>query len=365
MGPKACASFRQRLLAWYDRARRDLPWRRTRDPYAIWVSEVMLQQTRVEAVIPYYERFLRAFPTPRDLAAAPEEEVLALWSGLGYYSRARNLRAGAGLIAERGEFPREWDEARALPGIGDYTAAAVLSIAFDRPHAVVDGNVARVLARWLTLDPPHDRPASLKSLAAELLDAARPGDWNQAMMELGATVCTPRGPSCADCPVEADCRARATQAISRYPRPRARPTPVEVRGALLLLRDARGHLYLERGRWRLLPTLWIPPVLEGLSIEATLFAEARSKSEGWQQSLILGGRSALDAILARSSATTIGVLQHSITHHKIRLEVARVECHASGVDSEEGRWLSTEELSRLGRSSLLQKALRVEEGWSR
>jgi len=361
--PRDLESFRRCLLDWYDQARRDLPWRRTRDPYAIWVSEVMLQQTRVEAVIPYYQRFLQAFPTPRDLADAPEEQVLALWSGLGYYSRARNLRAGAARVAERGDFPREWDEARALPGIGDYTASAVLSIAFDRPHAVVDGNVARVLTRWHRLDPPEDRPASLKTLAAELLDRSRPGDFNQAMMELGATVCTPRGPRCGECPIASDCGARAADEVARYPRPRVRPSTIEVRGTLLLLRDAQGRLYLERGRWRLLPTLWIPPVLEEERIDLTpaLFAREDVDSGGWRRSLLEHGRSFLGDAIRDATVTTLGAVRHSITHHRIRLQVARVECRAHGIDGEEGRWLSADAVSRLGRSSLLQKSLRFDQ----
>src|SRR5579872_3965323 len=192
--------IRRRLVNWYLRNRRDLPWRRTSDPYRIWVSEVMLQQTRAQAVIPYYEKFLARFPDAASLAAADEAEVLALWSGLGYYSRARNLQRAARRISAAGVFPRDYDSIRALDGVGDYTAAAVASIAFGLPHAVLDGNVMRVLAR-LDNDAADISAAStrarLRARAQELLDGRRPGIFNQALMELGATICVPKTPQCA------------------------------------------------------------------------------------------------------------------------------------------------------------------------
>jgi A/G-specific adenine glycosylase len=189
-------SIRAKLAAWYDGARRDLPWRRTRDPYAIWVSEIMLQQTRVAAVIPYYERFLQRFPSPDALAQAPEEELLAMWSGLGYYSRARNLQKAARQITEAGDFPRAYTAIRELAGVGEYTAAAIASIAFDLPHAVVDGNVRRVLARLM-----NDGNLDVQQAAERLLDRRDPARWNQAVMELGATICLPREPRCGECPI--------------------------------------------------------------------------------------------------------------------------------------------------------------------
>lgn len=199
-----------KLIRWYRANARDLPWRRTRDPYRVWLSEIMLQQTRVAAAIPYYERFLDRFPTVDALAAAPESDVLTAWSGLGYYSRARNLLTAARQVVERGGFPRTYAEIRELAGVGDYTAAAVASIAFELPHAVLDGNVARVVARLrceegdIKSQPVRRR---LRDTAEELLDRRRPGEFNQAMMELGATVCVPREPSCVACPVAADCEA--------------------------------------------------------------------------------------------------------------------------------------------------------------
>lgn len=207
-------------MAWYDGARRDLPWRRTRDPWHILVSEVMLQQTRVQAVIPYYQRFLARFPTPQALAEAPESEVLVLWSGLGYYSRARRLRQAARAISAAPGFPRTYTGLRALPGLGDYTAAAVASIAFGQAHAAVDGNVLRVVARITNnasgIGAAGTRRAFQK-IASGWLDASRPGDFNQAMMELGATVCLPRAPLCPSCPLGGVCRARTAGTQAQLP----------------------------------------------------------------------------------------------------------------------------------------------------
>jgi A/G-specific adenine glycosylase len=202
---KGLGRFRRALLDWYDRNRRDLPWRRTRDPYAIWLSEIMLQQTRVVAVLEHYRIFLARFPDVEALAAAREDDVLAAWSGLGYYQRARRLHQCARQIVEQhgGCFPRAFDSLLALPGIGRYTAAAIASIAFAKPVAVVDGNVARVLQRILGGIPLT--PAQSWQHAQALLADLRPGDFNQAMMELGATVCTPRAPRCPECPVRQWC----------------------------------------------------------------------------------------------------------------------------------------------------------------
>src|SRR6187397_2152045 len=205
----SAVTVRRLLLAWYRRAARDLPWRRTRDPYLVWVSEVMLQQTTVRAVTPYYERFTRLFPTVAALAAAREEDVLGAWSGLGYYHRARNLMRGARHVLDHheGRFPRTLEAALAVPGVGLYTASAVLSIAHGVPLPVVDGNVRRVLARLRALRGPRwRRDGPYYNLAEEVLDPDSPGDWNQALMELGAVLCTPRRPACPACPVRAGCR---------------------------------------------------------------------------------------------------------------------------------------------------------------
>lgn len=213
-------ALRRKLLAWYARAARPLPWRQTRDPYRIWVSEIMLQQTRVAAVIPYYERFLRRFPTVEALAAARETEILTAWAGLGYYSRARNLHKAARQIVAAGAFPSGYESIRSLAGVGDYTAAAIASIAFNLPFAVLDGNVMRVIAR-LTGDDGDLRSSTtlqrLRGVADRLLDRRNPGLSNQALMELGATICLPRRPECLLCPVNSACVARREGSQDRLP----------------------------------------------------------------------------------------------------------------------------------------------------
>jgi A/G-specific adenine glycosylase len=238
-------TFRKLLLAWFRQFQRDLPWRRTKDPYAIWISEIMLQQTRVAAVIPYYERFLSRFPNVRALAEAPQEEVLRLWSGLGYYSRARNLQKAAQQIVAQhgGEFPRGEEGVLALSGIGPYTGAAILSIAFGARHAVLDGNVARVLARLGAVrgDLRESRRwQSLQKTAGELLDPKSPGDWNQAMMELGAMICTPRAPQCLLCPVAKFCCARQSGDPEAFPEKRKKREAVQIVLAAAVFSTPRG-----------------------------------------------------------------------------------------------------------------------------
>ena len=210
------------LLEWYAREGRDLPWRRTRDPYRIWLSEVILQQTRVAQGMDYYLRFTQRWPEIGALAAATEDEVLKLWQGLGYYSRARNLHAAARTVAERfgGEFPKTYAGVRALPGVGDYTAAAVCSAAYDLPCAVLDGNVFRVLSRLFDVETPIDTTAGRKAfaeLAQSQLDPAHPGLYNQAIMDFGALQCTPAQPRCGDCPLAELCLARAAGTVAERP----------------------------------------------------------------------------------------------------------------------------------------------------
>jgi len=211
--PKRVTVFRRAVLAWYACHKRDLPWRDAGDPYHVWLSEIMLQQTRVDQVQPYFERFVAAFPTVEVLARASEEEVLKAWEGLGYYARARNLRRAAQHVVDElgGCIPAEYDDLLALPGVGPYSAAAISSIAFDRDHPVLDGNVTRILCRLLLVEGNPRRAAVRVELTAageRLLASGRAGEFNQAMMELGATVCTPRRPQCGRCPVEEFCRAR-------------------------------------------------------------------------------------------------------------------------------------------------------------
>ena len=258
--------LRRQLLAWYARNRRDLPWRRTKDPYAIWISEIMLQQTRVAVVVERYQAFLESFPTLQSLACAPEQEVLALWSGLGYYRRARMLLKAARLMAEqqRSSLPAGTEELRKLPGIGAYTAAAIASIAFGEAVAVVDGNVERVLSRlqgWEFADGDSEaaRKRRIQERAGRLLDPTEPGDFNQAMMELGATVCLPRNPQCLVCPLAADCRTKGEHATA----PRA-PMVSRAAAHALAVRNGRhngGEVLLEQrpAALTVMPGLWQLP----------------------------------------------------------------------------------------------------------
>ena len=255
----ALPAFRRALLAWYDKNRRDLPWRGTTDPYAIWLSEIMLQQTRVAAVLDHYRVFLDRFPNVAALAAAPENAVLAAWSGLGYYRRARMLHQCAQEIANRhnGRFPQTAEALRSLPGIGRYTAAAIASIAFHEPVAVVDGNVERVLQR---LADANLTPSRVWAIAEKLLVPARAGDFNQAMMELGATVCPPREPRCLLCPVRRWCKAQGE--IQQPKIQQLRPVARQQRKELWCLLDRRnGHVRLTRRAKSasLMPGMWELP----------------------------------------------------------------------------------------------------------
>ncbi|MCA9538869.1 MAG: A/G-specific adenine glycosylase, partial [Myxococcales bacterium] len=265
-------ALRQRLLAWYDQGHRDLPWRRDPRPWPVWVSEVMLQQTRVESVLPYFARFMARYPTPSALAAAPLDEVLAGWAGLGYYARARNLHRAAQQCVERhgGAVPDDPAAFAALTGVGRYTCGAVQSIAFGHRLPVLDGNVARVLCRLDHLTENPRAPQSLTRLwarAAELADGKRPGDTNQALMELGALICTPKRPKCLLCPLQAACQARAAgdaESLPARPPRKARPRLQLVAG---LARDAEGRIWFGRrpeegllgGLWSLPSVLADPP----------------------------------------------------------------------------------------------------------
>ncbi len=264
--------LRVALLTWYDRHRRDLPWRRTRDPYAIWVSEIMLQQTRVAVVIERYRAFVERFPTVFVLAAAPEQEVLALWSGLGYYRRARMLhKAAQVVVAEReGKIPETATELRGLPGVGGYTSAAIASIAHGEPVAVVDGNVERVICRLSGWGQSSGRERDsqrrrIEELAAKFLDTERPGDFNQAMMELGATVCLPRNPHCLVCPLREGCQTRGEHKTA--PRPRMESREAEYALCVRTVRagreaDAREVLLEQRpASMGVMPGLWELPGL--------------------------------------------------------------------------------------------------------
>jgi A/G-specific adenine glycosylase len=261
---RTIVALRRKLLAHFDAHRRVLPWRADTDPYRVWVSEIMLQQTRVETVRPYYDRWMQRFPNVQKLADAPLDDVLKSWEGLGYYSRARNLHRAARIVCERhnGELPAHADGLRELPGIGEYTAGAVASIAFQAREPVVDGNVKRVLHRLL--DAPRLTSAALRALATELVPMDRPGDFNQALMELGATVCTPRVPRCADCPLRRHCAAFA--AGTQLVRPaHGKPSRIPDRyfNTLVLIDTDERVLLRKRPLTGLLAGLWEFPATEG------------------------------------------------------------------------------------------------------
>jgi A/G-specific adenine glycosylase len=278
----AAADFRRRLLAWYRRQMRDLPWRRTSDPYAIWISEIMLQQTTVGAVIPYYERWLKVFPDIRSLAAAPLRRVLKAWQGLGYYARARNLHAAAKAFAKHhgGRIPDDYDTLRSIPGFGPYTAAAVLSLAYRKPFPVLEANVRRVVMRLLGLhgqaDGRHDRVISGR--LRELIARKSPGDFNQAMMELGAIVCRPRSPLCPGCPVQAFCVAFAAGEQEVIPRPK-KVSYHKIEAVIGIIEDDGRVLIQQRPETGLLAGLWEFPGGKMLRGEGRIRALAREIRE--------------------------------------------------------------------------------------
>lgn len=303
MPPRVRLSARSRnaLLGWFRANARPLPWRATRDPYAIWVSEVMLQQTQVATVLPYFERWMARFPTVNDLAEADEQEVLALWQGLGYYRRCRMLQAGARWVQANG-IPRSAEEWRRVPGVGKYTAAAIASIAFSEPVPLVDGNVERVVAR-LTADP-SEKPVLHRAAwewATANLDADAPGDWNQALMELGATICRPREAKCAVCPLAPDCQATNLDPLA-YPRPAAKPQTVHLRRTQVVpLCESRvGLVQIPSGKWH--ESMWE-------------FPEILPKG----------------AVCRHEEA--LKPVRHTVTHHRIVIEprLAVLSCPVDGV----------------------------------
>jgi len=329
-------------LAWYDSCARELPWRECHDPYRVWLSEIMLQQTRVAAVIAHYHEFLRRFPTVQKLARAREASVLAAWSGLGYYRRARMLHAAAKVVVRElnGKFPQTAEGLRDLPGVGRYTAAAVASIAFGEPVAVVDGNVERVLQRF---SGRHLAGEDFWLAAEGLLDRERPGDFNQAMMELGATVCTPRGPACLTCPVAELCATRGE--IARAAKP-ARLKKREIHYALAC-RDGAVFLVQRPQDARLMAGMWeLPEIPAG--------AKAQSTQTG-----TIAALKALRHPKARvgDDGEACFTLQHSITVTDYTVQVWRMSA-PSGVG---GKWVPVERLARVALTGLARKILRKAE----
>lgn len=353
-GKEVADPIRHLLLDWYRRHARALPWRQDRDAYRVLVSEVMLQQTRAATVIPYYERFLGAFPNVEALAAASVEEVLTQWSGLGYYARARRLHAAAGQIVARGSFPRSVAELKTLPGVGAYTAAAVASIAFGEAVAVVDGNVERLAARLLALPGDPGRGPGrhrVRRLAAALLEPGRPGDSNQAMMELGATVCTARAPRCGRCPLISQCRARSSGRPEDFPRRRpGRRSQRQRRLVVVVWRGGRFLLARNHDRETVLGGLWEFP-----------WVPREGGRSDWEAALggAFGGSWSIGARLGRA--------RHAITYRSLELDVwmanvlAPVGEVAEGTDQDLA-WLTPEEIATRPTTSMVSKVLRCARG---
>lgn len=342
MAKPRAADPRARLLRWYDSNRRDLPWRNTRDPYAIWVSEVMLQQTRVETVVRYYDRFLSRFPTTHALAAASEDDVLSAWSGLGYYRRGRLLHQGVREVVARygGEVPIDPEQRLGLPGIGRYTAGAIGSIAFDRPEPIVDGNVARVLCRLGGIETPIGRSETDRRLwheAAIWAVGSRPGDLNQALMELGATVCTPRSPRCAECPLRAECVALREGRTETLPVARAKKAPKAVGWVALLAGDSNG-VWFARGQEALFAGLWNLPMAEG---------HGRAAAQKLMRASGLRGK------LPTRAQTT---LEHILSHRRLSVQLWCIP-HVEHEGSSLLRRLRVRELGTLGTSRLTLKLI--------
>jgi A/G-specific adenine glycosylase len=313
-------ALHRRLLAWYDAHKREMPWRDHPDPYAVWVSEIMLQQTQVETVRGYFARFLDAFPTVAALAAAPQQAVLKAWEGLGYYSRARNLQKAAQAVAAHGgALPQRAVDWAALPGVGPYTAAAIASICFGENAPVVDGNVIRVFARFLVWPDDFRKPPARAKLAAWLLPhiaaSRRPGDFNQSMMDLGATLCTPRAPACDRCPLRVDCLARREGRQDAFPFKPAKNTVPTRTAVAALVRDAEGRvLFVQRPPEGLLGGLWELP-----NVPVTRKPTRRDALRALRE----------QTGLKASAAEPIGTVTHVFSHFKLILHVYAVRLSPS------------------------------------
>jgi len=342
--------FVTRLLAWFDNhGRHDLPWQHPRTPYRVWLSEIMLQQTQVATVIPYFERFLRAFPTLPDLAAADDDAVMAQWAGLGYYARARNLHATAKrCVAEHGgELPRDFDALHDLPGIGRSTAGAILSQAWNDRFPILDGNVKRVLTRYHGIVGFPGLPAIEKQLwaladtHAQAVPADRLCDYTQAQMDFGATLCTRANPACVLCPLQEDCTARRAGLVEALPTPKPGKVVPEREAVVLLLRNAQGELLLHKrpptGIWA---SLWSLPQADDADAAQAWFARHARGDFG--------------------SAQALPPLQHAFTHYRLQLRplaIAAVALSDAVGDNEHLRWVGPDEMSRLGLPAPIRKLL--------
>ncbi len=337
------------LARWYDKTKRDLPWRKNQDPYRVWISEIMLQQTQVDNVIPYYERFIKRFPTLRALAASDEQTVLALWTGLGYYSRARNLLKSAKQIAQtlKGKFPDTFDGLLELPGIGLYTAGAIASIAYDQPAMIFDGNVRRVLSRiFLSRDDKALMRKSLDIVTEAHASGIKPSVFNQALMELGALICSPANPQCQVCPAKKNCGARISGVQSEYPKKLASAKSVRQFYALAILSPPR-----ENARFMVMPRShekgWMKGLWEFPMVQV-------SESPGDLPAKEISQRFKERHKIAAQINKRIGELKHSITHHQLRISV-----YAGTAQNlpKGAKWVNRNDLPKLSASSMLSKSL--------
>ncbi len=309
---KIKSSLGRQLLAWYRRNQRCLPWRKTNDPYRIWISEIMLQQTQVDTVIPYYHRFRKAFPTVSSLARAPLQKVLKVWENLGYYSRARNMHAAARMIVEKfgGQIPDKWEEIKSLPGIGEYTAGAILSIAYGQTLPAVDRNVRRILCRLFAIQKPVEdaqEQKQLQKLAASLIPVKHPGDFNQALMDLGATICKAQNPDCFRCPVAGHCQARLHDLQNVLPITRKAPVIPHCQAAAAVIRNSKGMLLVvQRPASGLLASLWKLP---GSFIKA---------DENMENSLRRSVKEELGVSIRPGKH--LALVNHTYTHFRITLQ---------------------------------------------
>jgi A/G-specific adenine glycosylase len=343
--------IRRKLLGWYDRHRRRLPWRETRDPYAIWISEIMLQQTQVKTVIPYYLRFLEVFPTVETLARAPLGEVLKIWENLGYYTRVRNLHKAAKEIAARygGRIPNDWGEIIRLPGIGRYTAGAILSIAFGRAVPAVDGNVRRVVSRLQAIGEPVDEEEvreRIEALARTLIPRRDPGRFNQALMELGAVCCTPKTPSCHVCPLQDDCRALEQGCAHLLPVRGKKKTIPHREVVAAIIRDGKGRtLIVQRPARGLLGGLW---KFAGGILDLSETCEAGLKR-------IVREEVGIEI----SVGSPVAVVKHAYTHFRITLTAFSCTLLEGSPAGPQWRWTDAAELEALPFSSADRRIARA------
>ena len=342
VGPHAIA---RRVLAWWDRHRRTLPWRarpgESADPYRVWLSEILLQQTTVQAVIPYFERFTALWPRVEDMAAAPLEDVMRAFAGLGYYSRARNMHTCAKAVAQRGgAFPENEAALRALPGVGAYTAAAVAAIAFNRPASPVDGNIARIVTRLHAIEAPIAKASrEIAAAAAALTPRDRPGDFAQALMDIGATICTPRNPDCPACPMHFACAASATGDPQAYPRKSARKARPSRRGAAFLAQTSDGAILL---RTR-------PP--EGL-----LGSTVELPGTPWSADFV-ADEAMKAAPFPAPWRLAPGIVEQAFTHFLLQLDVYVVRLPENPPALDGCYWVDRDELKRVAFSSVMRKAV--------